>query len=237
MAFGIPGSESGASADTEFLGRIQFDARSGFWKTVNRVNVGGRFENQETEPFKAQSLLMDFGSLHVGYSKIASPPVFMLVPMGQPFPPRPIETVKDDNGKDKPAFSPSFRIKVMSAKTFGDGEPRFFGSSAKTVMGGVEECWTAFCAAPEAAAGQVPVVNITTRVVEVQTPRGSSKFYAPVFTIAQWVDRPAALGDRAVPPPSGSSQPVAAAPAPSAPPPNHVPPPAPKAQAAADLPF
>jgi hypothetical protein len=82
------------------------------------------------------------------------------------------------------------------------------------------------------------VVNITTRVVEVQTPRGSSKFYAPVFTIAQWVDRPAALGDRAVPPPAAGSQPaVAAAPAPSAPPPNHVPPPAPKAQAAADLPF
>ena len=236
MAFGIPGSESSGGADAEFLGRIQFDARSGFWKTVNRVNVGGRFENQETEPFKAQSLLMDFGSLHAGYAKIASPPVFLLVPMGQPFPPRPVEMVKDDNGKDKPAFSPAFRIKVMSAKTFGDGEPRFFGSSAKTVMGGVEECWAAFCAAPEAAAGQVPVVNITTRVVEVQTPRGSSKFYAPVFSIAQWVDRPAALGDRAVPPPAAGGQP-AAAPAASAPPPNHVPPPTPKAQPAADLPF
>ena len=243
MAFGIPGSESGGSADTEFLGRIQFDARSGFWKTVNRVNVGGRFENQETEPFKAQTLLMDFGSLHVGYSKIASPPVFMLVPMGQPFPPRPIEMVKDDNGKEKPAFSPSFRIKVMSAKTFGDSEARFFGSSAKTVMTAVEECWKAFCAAPEAAAGQVPVVNITTRVVEVQTPRGSSKFYAPVFTIAQWVDRPAALGDRSVPPPAAGGQPavaaapVAAAPAAAAPPPNHVPPPAAKPVAVEALPF
>ena len=244
MAFGIPGSESSGGADAEFLGRIQFDARSGFWKTVNRVNVGGRFENQETEPFKAQTLLMDFGSLHAGYAKIASPPVFLLVPMGQPFPPRPVEMVKDDNGKDKPAFSPAFRIKVMSAKTFGDGEPRFFGSSAKTVMGGVEECWAAFCAAPEAAAGQVPVVNITTRVVEVQTPRGSSKFYAPVFSIAQWVDRPAALGERMVPPPAASAAvaapaPAAAKAAPAAPA-NHVPPPQPVAapQASAEaLPF
>ena len=164
--------------------------------------------------------------------------------MGQPFPPRPVEMVKDDNGKDKPAFSPAFRIKVMSAKTFGDGEPRFFGSSAKTVMGGVEECWAAFCAAPEAAAGQVPVVNITTRVVEVQTPRGSSKFYAPVFSIAQWVDRPAALGERMVPPPAASAAvaapaPAAAKAAPAAPA-NHVPPPQPVAapQASAEaLPF
>jgi hypothetical protein len=185
---------------------------------------------------------MDFGSLEVGYMKISSPPAFLLVPMGQPIPPQPQEmTAPDAQGKTKKAFAPGFRIKVMSQKTFGDGDAYYFSANSKTVMGPVDALWHQFCASPEAAAGKVPVVNVTgSEKVQIKTPQGTSTFFAPIFAIAQWVDRPAVLGDRTVPPPAlRADQPVVAAPAPSAPPANHVPPPAaaPQAASAEALPF
>ena len=243
MAFGIPGTDGGGSSG-EFLGRINVDARSGFWTITKRIQKDGRWENDTTAPFLNPTMLMDFGSLEVGFMKISSPPAFMLVPMGQPIPPQPQEMQEGRPGeKPRKAFQPGFRIKVMSQKTFGDGAAYYFSANSKTVMGPVDALWALFCASPEAAAGKVPVVNVTgSEKIQIKTPQGNSTFYAPIFAIAQWVDRPAVLGDRTVPPPAARAAQlvVAAAPAPapsaSAPPPGHVPPPTPQPQAAADLP-
>lgn len=237
--FGIPGTDSG-SGGGEFLGRINVDARTGFWTVTKRIQRDGMWTNDTTAPFQNPTLLMDFGSLEVGYMKISSPPVFLLVPMGKPIPQQPEEMTTDATGKQKRAFMPGFRIKVMSQKTFGDADPYYFSANSKTVMGPVDQLWNTFCASPEAAQGLIPVVNVTgSEKVQVKTPMGSNTFYAPIFQIAQWVERPASLGERLVPPPAPRAGQAAAAPAPSAsaPPPNHVPPPAPKPVAAADLPF
>jgi hypothetical protein len=242
--FGIPGTDGGGSSG-EFLGRINVDARTGFWTITKRIQKDGMWTNDTTPPFQNPTMLMDFGSLEVGYMKISSPPAFMLVPMGQPIPPQPQEMQEVRPGeKPRKAFQPGFRIKVMSQKTFGDGAAYYFSANSKTVMGPVDALWALFCASPEAAAGKVPVVNVTgSEKIQIKTPQGNSTFYAPIFAIAQWVDRPAVLGDRTVPPPAARAAQlvVAAAPAPapsaSAPPPGHVPPPTPQPQAAADLPF
>jgi hypothetical protein len=197
MAFGLAGSESTSSG--EFLGRIQFDARTGFFKHVDRYQEpDGAWNNRESDPYQNPTLLMDFGSLEVGYAKISSPPSFLFVPFGKPAPQRPVEL----SVEGKPAFNPAARLKVMSQKTFGDMEPRYFMIANKTGLPAIEEAWIAFAASPEAAAGQVPVMNITTRTVEVKTPQGMNKFKVPVFAIVQWVDRLPALGDRLVPPPA-----------------------------------
>lgn len=207
MAFGLAGSDSGTS-NGEFLGRLQFDARSGLWKHVTRKNEGGQYFNDESEDYMNPSFLMDFGTLEVGYAKISSPPSFLMVPFGKPAPQRPVEL----NAEGKQAFSPAARVKVMSPKTFGDGEPRYFMLSSKTGLPAIEEAWMAFCAAPEAQAGQIPVVQTSLRTVEVKTPQGLSKFKVPVFAFTSWVDRPAALGERLVSIPA-----MTAAPAPPAP--------------------
>jgi hypothetical protein len=225
MAFGIPGSDTGNS-NSEFLGRLQFDARSGLWKHVTRKNEGGQYFNDESEDYMNPSFLMDFGSFEVGYARISSPPAFLMTPyLGKAtaYPQRPTEL----NPEGKMAFNPATRIKVLSPKTFGDSEPRYFMISSKTGMPAMEEAWQAFAAAPEAQEGKVPVVNATTRTIEVKTPQGMSKFKVPVFTFAQWVDRPAALGERITPIPARTAAPTpqpAPAPAPSVV--NQMPPPA-----------
>jgi hypothetical protein len=203
MAFGLAGSDNGGS-NGEFLGRLQFDARSGLWKHVTRKNEGGQFFNDESEDYMNPSFLMDFGSLEVGYAKISNPPSFLMVPFGKPAPQRPSEL----NPENKLAFNPAARIKVLSPKTFGDTEARYFLISSKTGLPAMEEAWTAFCQAPEAQEGKVPVVNATTRTIEVKTPQGMSKFKVPVFTFAQWVDRPAALGERITPIPARTAAPA-----------------------------
>lgn len=206
MAFGLAGSESSGSG--EFLGRIQFDARTGFWKHVDRYqSPDGAWNSRESDNYQNPTLLMDFGSLEVGYAKISSPPSFLFVPFGKPAPQRPVEM----SPEGKPAFNPAARLKVMSQKTFGDMEPRYFMLANKTGLPAIEEAWFAFSTSAEASVGKVPVMNITTRTIEVKTPQGMNKFKVPVFAIASWVDRPVALGDRVVPAP----QPMASA-APSA---------------------
>ena len=237
MAFGIPGTES-SSSNNEFLGRLQFDARSGLWKHVTRAEEGGRYFNVESEDYMNPSFFMDFGSLEVGYAKISSPPSFLMVPFGAPMPQCPQELTPEG----KKAFNPAARIKVMSPKTFGDDAPRYFLLSSKTGLPAMEEAWNAFAASSEAQSGMIPVAQTSTRTVEVKTPQGLSKFKVPVFAFVNWIERPASLGERVVPVPAGSGAarpvaapvavaptPVAAAPAPT----NHVPPPAPMAASAA----
>ena len=237
MAFGIAGTES-SSGNTEFLGRLQFDARSGLWKHVTRMEEGGRYFNSESEDYMNPSFLMDFGSLEVGYAKISSPPSFLMVPYGATIPQCPQELTPEG----KKAFNPAARIKVMSPKTFGDDAARYFLLSSKTGLPAMEEAWNAFAASPEAQSGMIPVAQTSTRTVEVKTPQGLSKFKVPVFTFTNWIERPASLGERVVPVPA-ASRPVAApaptnhVPAPvAAPPANHVPAPAPVASAATAAP-
>lgn len=241
MAFGIPGSEGtgGGNGNGEFLGRIQYDTRVGFWKTVSRTQgPDGMWTNQESDLFRNPSFLMDLGGLEVGYIKMSSPPVFMLVPYGQPIPPQPQEL----GDKGRKAFQPGFRVKVISPKTFGDDEPRYFSNSAKTVLGPMQELWDRFAVSPEAHAGKIPVIQVDgTTINEIKSREGVNKYHAPNFKIVGWKDRPESLGERTVPAPTGSAthpqqhtpsggvQQVAA-------PSNHVPPPTAKAPSPAEMP-
>jgi hypothetical protein len=242
MAFGIPGTESSSSGgNNEFLGRLQFDARSGLWKHVTRMEEGGRYFNSESEDYMNPSFLMDFGSLEVGYAKLNGIPSFALVPFGALMP----QWSEELNPEGKRAYTPAARIKVLSPKTFGDDSPRYFLLNSKTGLPAMQEAWIAFAACPEAASGMIPVAQTSVKTVEVKTPGGLSKFKVPVFNFIAWIERPASLGERitAVPDPSTglpmgarvlvamgapASTPVAAAPAPT----NHVPAPAPVAVAA-----
>lgn len=226
MAFGIPGSENSGAGAGPFLNRIQFDARSGFWKIVRRIqDAGGNWMDDESEPFQKPSLLIDFGSFEVGYAKLTKPPAFLFVPFGHAYPPRPQEMIPGDNGKPKHAFMPGARLKVASPKTFGDGEAYFWTTSSSTGLTALETLHNLYLAAPEAQTGKIPVcVNNKNEKITISNKHGTQTFYAPTFDIVGWQDRLPVFGDRTVDPPApraGSSAPAA----PSAPPPNHVPPP------------
>ena len=223
MAFGIPGSAP-SGENGQFLGRIQFDARTGFWTVVKRKQgADGMWTDQQSDPMRTPQFLMDFGSLEVGYIKFASPPAFVLAPYGQPVPQQPEELIQDAAGKKKKAFQPAFRVKLASQKTFGDGDIYYFAQNSKTVLDVMDELYQRFETSPEAGTGQIPVVSVTgTRVVEFKTQQGTTKFHAPVFEITAWFERIPAFGDRTVPAPiphaaQPAAAPVAAQPATPAP--------------------
>lgn len=217
MAFGIPGSESAAGG--EFLGRIQYDTRVGFWQIVKRVQDGaGNWVDDKSEQFKNPTMLFDLGTLEVGYIKFASPPAFLVVPYGGQIPPQPQEMTTDAAGKQRKSFLPGFRCKVASAKTFGDDAAYYFAHNAKTVMEPMDELYQQFEQAPEAAAGKVPLVAVTgTRLVEIKTTQGTNRYHAPIFVIQAWYDRIGVFGERTVPTPvaRASAPPVQQAAAPA----------------------
>ena len=226
MAFGIPGSETTGSA--EFLGRIQYDARVGFWQTVKRAqNSDGGWSDVKSEPFRGLSFLVDFGSLEVGYINLTSPPSFLVVPEGQPIPPQPQEmSIANPGEKPRKAFQPGFRVKVASPKTFGDGDAYYFSATSKTVLTPMDDLYNRFKAAPESAQGKVPVVQVNAVTpISIKGPKGTNTYYAPVFEIIGWQDRLEVFGARTVPSPAARA-PAPIAVAHAAPPANHVPPPA-----------
>ncbi len=199
MAFGIPGSEP---ASGNFLGRIQYDSRNGFWKVVKRVqDSAGVWSDRVGEDFKNPTMLFDFGSLEVGYLKFSSPPAFVLVPYGHAIPQQPQE-LTDEKRK---AFQPGFRVKVASAKIFGDAEAYHWAHNAKTVIEPMDELYKLFEQQPEAAAGKVPLIAVTgTRIIEIQ----KNRYHAPVFAIQAWYDRLEVFGERTVPAPAPRSAPA-----------------------------
>jgi len=219
MAFGIPGSEP-SSGDNQFLGRIQYDARVGFWKIVKRVQGSdGGWMSEESEPFKNPTFLMDCGSLEVGYIKLTSPPAFLLVPYGQPLPPQPQEMMTDAQGKQRKAFLPGCRVKVASPKLFNDTDAYYFAVNSKAALGPMDELYQKFDAAPEAAKGLIPMVACAgTQTIEVTNKQGTSKFYAPTFSIVGWKERIPEFGERTVPIPGVKANGTHHAPPPAPPP-------------------
>ena len=199
MAFGI-NDDAGGSSQGEFLGRMQYDSRTGFWKTVDRVQGSDGWQDQESDLMANPTFLVDFGSIETGHIRFASPPVFLVTPFWD-FP-KPVVPVGPDGKSDK-AYKVGFRVKLMSKKQFGDANPRYFSSNAKLVVDKVERLFKAFCASPEAVAGKVPLVEQTgLETIEITSKEGKAKYKAPIWEIKGWHDRPEALGERTVPAPS-----------------------------------
>ena len=214
MAFGIPGSESQGGA---FLGRLQYDARVGFWKIVKRAQQpDGGWDDEPSEPFKNPAFLLDLGTFEVGYIKFASPPAFLVVPFGHPIPPRPAEKMTNDAGQERNAYLPGFRSKVYNPKMFMDQDAYYFANNSKTVMDPMDAVHTLASQAPEYRAGKIPLIRVTgTTANKIEGPRGNNTYYAPVFVIAGWHDRPECFGPRTVALPGFSVPPVVATAAPT----------------------
>ena len=229
--FGVPGTNKQSSQ--EFLGRIQFDARVGFWCVVDREQqADGGWADRRSDDVRKLAFAIDFGSLEIGWLKLSSPPSFLLAPYGQICPPQPQE-MGDNN---KRAFSFGFRVKTLAPTLFGDDKPRYFSGTSRSLLDPFNTLHLQYLNSPEAGLGQIPIVKVTgTTVTEAKTPQGTSRFHSPTFEIVRWVDRTDELGEAiashgVMQQPAAAPETVAQAkPTASAMPPKHVQPPAPKA--------
>lgn len=240
-------TQTGGSGDGgDRLPILKFHAPGGRLFTLDREqDSGGNWITTETDITMQQpAFAVDFGSLEVGWAFFAkgAAPMWALSPYGKSSPMRPSSPGVDDKGKAQ-SFKSAFRVKVIGKAI---GGVRELGGNAGALIGGMNELHTEYEAAPEAAAGMIPLVKMM-NVIPIKS--GQATNYQPVFAIQQWVARPEALGPRLVPPPNGGAR--TAQPEPQPPPQaqqqsNHVPPPPPKAEpvkerepelAEADMPF
>jgi hypothetical protein len=208
MALGLNTGSNGA----DFLPIAVYDARAGRLFKVERTQGVNGWESERIDiSSPAPTFAVDMGSISVGWAAFSTTgPDFHMVPLGQPLPARPSD-------QHKQAFKVRIAGKVL-------GGMREFAHSAKCVLAAMDDLHTRFEAAPEAAAGKIPIVKLAgTQPIVTTGPQGKSTNYAPQFEIVGWTARMEDMGERTVPAPGAK----VAAPAKAA---NHVPPPTRKAE-------
>ena len=200
---------------------LKYDARAGRIHLMDRVQDNGEWVTHTRDvTMQAPQFAVDFGSVETGWMLFpkGAAPIMVLAPFGQAEPPQPpaVGTRKLSDGREVPNnFQRGFRLKV-AGKALADptgGVVREFTANARVVLEGVNELHTAFCAAPEARAGKIPVVRLREAA---PVKAGQSTNYKPIFEIVSWADRDEKLfGARTVAPPAAGA--VQAVPAPAAP--------------------
>lgn len=214
---------SNTAVGEDRLPPLKYDARAGRFFLMDRVEDNGTWTTIQTElPIQTAQFAIDFGSVEVGWMLFpkGAAPMMVTVPFGQPLPPQPaaVGTVKDERtGKERPNnFKQGFRIKVAgnALKSAAGGIVREIAANAVVTIEGINELHSRFEAAPEAAAGKIPVVKVAQ---VIPTKAGQSTNYKPVFEIVQWADRPTdILGPRTVPAPQAPAPKAQPTPQPTA---------------------
>jgi hypothetical protein len=205
MTFMTPPA-SAASNNEPRMPILGFNAKSGRLLLLDRVqDAAGEWSSRRDSSAAVQQLpfLVDFGRLEIGWIHFSAnqAPIFALAPYGEQGPAMPVSPGTNNNGRPL-RFKAGFRLPVISNAIGGMRE--FSGNSA-ALINGMNELHSAYEAAPEARAGQIPAVRLTD-VVEIEA--GQSSNYQPVFAIIGWSERPAALGPRTVPAPGTTAQPL-----------------------------
>jgi hypothetical protein len=188
MGLGLQTGSSGG----DFTRVTSWDARAGRLFLHNREqDAGGIWMSEKVDVTNEQpTFLVDMGSVEVGFLAFTpTGPSFAMAPLGHPFPAKPT-----------PDHKHSARLKLFSPKHLGG--LREFAASAKSVLGAIDALHSEYEAAPEAAAGKVPVVKLmgSTPIV-TKGPSGNVTSYAPIFKIVSWAERVPEFGERTVPAP------------------------------------
>jgi hypothetical protein len=187
----------------DILPIVKWDAKAGDFIKQDRYQAAdGTWQKDEQELGLPLQVAMDLGSIEIGWlSFAAGAPDFQMVKAGEPLPAQP-----------SPDHKQAFRVRIAS----NDLGLREFSHSAKTVLRAMDTLYSQYEAEAPANPGKVPVVTISgTDRVKVNSPNGELTFKAPVWSITQWIDRPAMMDGGATAPsqpaPAAVSQPPAAA--------------------------
>jgi hypothetical protein len=183
--------------DGNFVPRLEFNAKVGRLTSVDRTADGTETTRIDITMQKVL-LAFDVGSIEIGWINFQSgaAPSFDMVPYGQSMPARP-----DRNHKA------GFRSRLWDGRA---GFSREFSSTAGATVNAIEALWDALIEAPEAGAGQVPVIQLMD-AVPITMQRGTN--YAPLFKLVCWVERDEMVfGPRTVAPPGGAPIVVPASP-------------------------
>ena len=200
MALGFS-ENTGGSAITPI---IKYDTRAGEFLRVDRSqDATGVWVKSEEEMQFPIKLAADFENIKVGWiGFVGGAPDFHLATLDQPMPARP-----------SPDHNQGFQLMVAN-KDLGKRE---FCSGAKTVTVPMDALHSAYEAGKASNPGKVAVIEVTgAERYTVTTPNGDLTFKKPVWSITEWIDRPAVFdgGETA---PAIETAPAPAVSAPAAP--------------------
>lgn len=207
MAFMAPPTHSDRSEDRPPV--LGFNAKAGRLFLHDRApDANGEWSTVKTDVTMRQpAFAIDFGRLETGWIFFSNVgPLWSMAFYGQPTPGQPDSPGNSPTGKAL-RFKAGFRVPVISQAI---GGMREFAGNAGALINGMNELHTQYEESKEARAGKIPLVRMT-NVIEV--PSGQSSNFQPVFTVLRYVDRPAELGPRMVPPPGAPLRQVAPRPA------------------------
>lgn len=195
MAFMAPSSPADRGEDRPPV--LGFNAKTGRLYLHDRApDADGDWVTVKTEVTMRQpAFAVDFGRLETGWIFFSNVgPLWSMAFYGQPIPACPDSPGTNAKGKAL-RFKAGFRVPVIGGAI---GGMREFAGNAGALINGMNELHTAYEESVEARAGKIPLVKMT-NVTEVRS--GQSSNFQPVFTVVRYVDRPADLGPRTVPPP------------------------------------
>jgi len=185
--------ETAASGDGEFFNKLRFNSVGGhFWITTEEGEK--RFPNG----FKA---VFDMATVVTGWARYNGtfldfePDPALDKPAARP-------AATDDDGGDK-AWKRAFKVRAFSKDAFGGVCD--FTHSANVVTSAFSALYAEY--EQQAENGMVPVVDVS------GTPVKAGDYYAPVWSVAKMIERPASLPDAAAAP--AAAAPAAAAPEPA----------------------
>jgi len=192
-----------STGGSKFLPVVKFDAKAGDMIAVNREpNGDGTWDKHEVEVTLPTKVVMDLANIEIGWISFTPTYSAALVKVGERMPQKP----SDDHKQ-------AVRIKVY----FKEHGLREFSPTSKTVLRAVDQLHDQFTEQVIAHPGKMPVVAIEgTETVKIQTPQGELRFKTPKWSIAGWVDPPAAFNEdapaQAAPAPAPAPKPAKAAP-------------------------
>lgn len=190
MALGIQIS-SGNGEGGDFTPIVKYDARAGRAFRIDRFKSDAGFENNPVDITRTFKAVIDMENIEVGFMEFGAgaAPVFAVVRMGEPLPPKPT-----------PGSRQGVRLTMMLARECGGDNPlRELAGNSAAFLRGVDALHDAYLQGKESNAGKLPVVTLKDTIGIKSTGKDKdgkpqvTTNYQPVFEIASWVARPEKL--------------------------------------------
>ena len=172
------------STGGDFLPIVKYDARSGRFFRIDRIDVGnGNFESNPVDITNNFTAMFDFDNIEVGWIDFppGSAPSTSLIKLGSgALPVKP--SAKHKNG---------VRVMIKLHPSMGGDKPiREVMGTSKAMLSGLEAAYDLYQKGKAANAGKLPVLGLKDTVaIKTGTGQKTSTNYRPNFELKGWAAR------------------------------------------------
>jgi hypothetical protein len=171
-----------SSSGGDFMPVVKYDARAGRMFRTERTNDGSGWITDQVDITRSFKAVIDLQNLETGWLDFntGGAPVFAVVKIGEPLPPKPTPNAK--NG---------VRVIVkLSSECGGEKRIREMASSAKAFLAGLEELYVEYQKQAPLNPDKLPIITLEdTKPIKSGSGEKQSTNYQPIFKITGWAPR------------------------------------------------